>query len=343
MRMLPIKFAFNRMHRLVHDLSAQLGKRVVLRLSGEQTELDKTVLEKIGDPLVHLVRNSLDHGLETPEARRASGKPEEGLLHLSAFHRGGNIIIQIEDDGAGLNVEKIEKRARERGLLAATDRPTPEQLQYFIFQPGFSTAEAVSEVSGRGVGLDVVARNIKLLGGHIQLRSVPGQGTTFTIRLPLTMAILDAQMVRVGTGVYILPLISIVESLQVRAAAVTSLAGRVEIYSVRGEPVPILRLARLLRSHVETGASERSDGQLLVVVEADGRRFGLIVDDLLEQQQVVIKSLESNYKRVPGVSGATILGDGTVALILDVGGLIELVDRRHVATPTTGTGIAQSA
>ncbi len=324
-RMLPISFAFNRFPRMVHDLSQKFGKKVELRLSGEQTELDKTVMEKIGDPLVHLVRNSLDHGLETPEARRELGKPETGLLHLNAYHQGGNIVIEISDDGAGLNKERILAKAIERGLVSEDENLSDERIYELIFQAGFSTAEAVSDISGRGVGMDVVRRNIKDLGGTIDVTSLDGRGTTFTIRLPLTLAILDGQLVRIGEETYIIPLVSIVESLQIRSENVNIITGKSEVYQLRDNYLPIVRLYALFDQVPDNTVLENG---LLVVVEGEGQRVGLFVDDLLGQQQVVIKSLETNYQRVEGVSGATILGDGTVALILDIGGLITC-SRRH--------------
>jgi two-component system chemotaxis sensor kinase CheA len=320
-RMLPINYSFNRFPRLVHDLSTQLGKKVELKLSGEHTELDKTVLEKMSDPLVHLVRNALDHGIEMPTQRRAVGKTETGQVHLHAFHQGGNIIIQISDDGAGFDLGKIQQKAIEKGLLTAEDHPTEEQLYEFIFLPGFSTAKQVSNLSGRGVGMDVVRRNIRALGGTIEVVSRPGKGSTFTIRLPLTLAILDGQLVRVGKEIYILSLLSIIESLRIKPNLVSSLAGKAEVYRLREEYIPILRLYSLFEI---TPSTTQLDQGLLVIVEGDGQKIGLFVDELLSQQQIVIKSLESNYQQVQGISGATILGDGSVALILDVAGLIQL-------------------
>ena len=320
-RMLPISFSFNRFPRLVHDLSQKLGKQVELRLSGEHTELDKTVLEKIGDPLVHLVRNSMDHGIETPERRRAAGKPETGILHLNAYHQGGNIVIEISDDGAGFNHEKILAKARERGLVGPGEEPGEEDISDLIFQPGFSTADEVSDVSGRGVGMDVVRRNIKDLGGSVEVRSRQGEGTTFTIRLPLTLAILDGQLVQVGDAIYIIPLVSIVESLQIDRRRVSSVAGQADVYKLRDEYIPVINLHDVFDVPRRSGDFAES---LLVVVEGSNGRIGLVIDDLLGQQQVVIKSLESNFRPVEGLSGATILGDGTVALIIDVAGLIEL-------------------
>ena len=322
-RMLPIGASFNRFPRLVRDLGNKLGKKVELSVSGENTELDKTVLEKIGDPLVHLVRNALDHGIEAPEVRKAAGKPETGLLQLCAYHQGGNIVIEVRDDGAGLNKEKILRKAQEQGLLSANDTVGEEQVQNLIFQPGFSTAEKLSDISGRGVGMDVVRKNINDLGGHVQIRSEEGKGSTLTIRLPLTLAILEGQLVRVGTETYVVPLTSIVESLQVEPTRVSPIAQRIELYKLRDEYISIIRLAQAFHGH-----SHALDRGQLVVVEADNRRVGLSVDEMLGQQQVVIKSLETNFQQIKGVSGATILGDGRVALILDIPGLIQgCIDR----------------
>lgn len=337
-RMLPISFAFNRFPRMVHDLTQKLGKKVELRMSGENTELDKTVMEKIGDPLVHLVRNSLDHGVETPDRRRAAGKPETGIVHLHAYHQGGNILIEITDDGAGLNRERIVAKAIERGLIPSGEGMDAAAVYDLVFQPGFSTADVVSDVSGRGVGMDVVRRNIRELGGTVDVSSTPGKGSTFTIRLPLTLAILDGQLVRVGNEIYIIPLISIVESLQAQAGSLNAVAGKAEVYRLRDEYISIIRLYKLFEC--SSDSTDLTKG-LLVVVEGDGRKVALFVDDLLGQQQVVIKSLESNYRRVEGVSGATILGDGTVALILDIGGLVRLSrNQMSSASPRAGDGVA---
>jgi two-component system chemotaxis sensor kinase CheA len=334
-RMLPISFAFNRFPRLVHDLSRKLGKKVELKLAGENTELDKTVLEKIGDPLVHLVRNALDHGLEIPERRAAAGKSETGTLELSAFHEGGNIIIEVRDDGAGLNKAKILGKARERGLVPADQELTDEQIDNLIFMPGFSTADQISDVSGRGVGMDVVRRNINDLGGYVQISSQEGRGSTIRIRLPLTLAILDGQLVRVGKEVYIISLLAIVETIQVSRDRVNTLAGRTEVFRLRNEYLPVVKLCD--QFGVEPDSRRAEDG-LLVVVEADGTRVGVLVDDLLAQQQVVIKSLESNFKPVMGIAGATILGDGAVALIIDVPDLI-----RSAAGGAGGAAAAHAA
>ena len=320
-RMLPISFTFSRFPRMVRDLSRQLGKKIELKLSGEQTELDKTVLEKIGDPLVHLVRNALDHGLEPPHERRASGKPETGTISLHAYHQSGNIMIEISDDGRGLNREKIRAKAVANKLIGANDTLSDEQIQDLIFQPGFSTADKVSDVSGRGVGMDVVRRNILELNGGIDVRSVEGEGSTFTIRLPLTLAILDGQLIQVGDQVFIVPLVSIVESLQPKLSQINQVAGGCDVFRLRNEYIPIIQLAEIFGVKPRCGSLENS---LLVVVEAGASKVAIVVDDLLGQQQVVIKSMEANYKKVEGISGATILGDGTVSLILDIMDLIQM-------------------
>jgi two-component system chemotaxis sensor kinase CheA len=313
---------------MVRDLAQRLGKQIELKLTGEQTELDKTVLEKIGDPLVHLVRNSIDHGIESPQRRIAAGKPAFGTVHLDACHRGGNIAVEVSDDGAGLDRDRILAKARERGLVGASDALTDDQIHELIFVPGFSTAEKTTDVSGRGVGMDVVRRNVKQLGGKIELRSERGKGSRFIITLPLTLAIVDGQSVAVGSETYIVPLISIVESMQLKTSNVSRLSGRGEVFSFRGDYLPIIRLHELYG--VEPHTRNLQEG-LVVVAEGDGRRVGLFVDDLLGQQQVVIKSLEANYGHVEGVSGATILGDGSVALILDVPGIIRAASLRAAA------------
>lgn len=320
-RMLPISFAFNRFPRLVHDMTDKMGKKVELKLTGEQTELDKTVMEKIGDPLVHLVRNSLDHGLETPAVRLAAGKDETGTLQLKAFHQGGNIVIEIHDDGAGLNEDKILAKAIEKGLVSESDVLSPEKIHELIFLPGFSTADAITDVSGRGVGMDVVRKNINSLGGTVEVVSQRGEGSVFTIRLPLTLAIMDGQTIRVADENYIIPLISIIETLEIKAADMKRVSGKGELYKLRDEYVPVIRLYNVF--NLSPKITDLEEG-LLVIVEGEGQKIGLFIDDLLGQQQVVIKSLETNYRKVVGVSGATILGDGTVALILDVPGVMAL-------------------
>ncbi|HUK02333.1 MAG TPA: chemotaxis protein CheA [Steroidobacteraceae bacterium] len=323
-RMLPISFVFSRFPRMVRDLAQRLGKQIELKLTGEQTELDKTVLEKIGDPLVHLVRNSIDHGIEKTEARIAAGKAAAGVVHLDACHRGGNIAVEVSDDGGGLNRDRILAKARERGLVDANATLTDEQIYDLIFLPGFSTAEQTTDVSGRGVGMDVVRRNIKELGGKIEVRTERGKGSRFIITLPLTLAIVDGQSVAVGHETYIVPLTSIIESLQLKPEQVNRLSGHGEVFAFRGNYLPVVRLHQIFG--IEPRTRDLHEG-LVVVVEGEGSRFGLFVDDLLGQQQVVIKSLETNYGHVDGVSGATILGDGNVALILDLGGLTRVTSQ----------------
>ncbi|MGC9491292.1 chemotaxis protein CheA [Vibrio genomosp. F10] len=320
-RMLPMSFAFSRFPRLVRDLCGRLEKQVDLQISGENTELDKTVLERIVDPLVHLVRNGIDHGIEVPEIRVANGKPEEGVISLNAYHQGGAIVIEIKDDGAGIDCDALWKKAIEKGVLDADSRReemTDKQVLNLIFAPGFSTADEVSDISGRGVGMDVVKRNIEELGGHIEVKSKLGFGCHFTINLPLTLAILDGQLVKVGSEVYVIPLLTIIESIQISTDCIKHASGGIELYRLRDENIPILRL----QDELEMGESGVLNERILCFVEAAGSRVGLVLDELLDQQQVVIKSLESNYTKVPGISGATILGDGSVSLILDIQGLI---------------------
>jgi two-component system, chemotaxis family, sensor kinase CheA len=327
-RMLPISFVFSRFPRMARDLAQRLGKQIELKLTGQETELDKTVMEKIGDPLVHLVRNSIDHGIEMPDVRVAKGKPAVGTVHLDAYHRGGNIAVEVSDDGAGLDKDRILAKARSRGLVGQNDQLTEDQIHELIFLPGFSTAEKTTDVSGRGVGMDVVRRNVNELGGKIEIKSFHGKGSRFVITLPLTLAIVDGQSVAVGSETYIVPLVSIMESMQLKREQVSRLAGRGEVISFRGDYLPIIRLHEVFG--VEPRSHALHEG-LVVVAEGDGRRVGLFVDDLLGQQQVVIKSLETNYGRIDGVSGATILGDGSVSLILDLPGLIRAASGRSAA------------
>jgi two-component system chemotaxis sensor kinase CheA len=333
LRSMPMSVVFNRFPRLVHDLSRQLGKKVELRLQGQNTELDKTVLEKLGDPLVHLVRNSLDHGLERPEDRIAAGKPEAGVLTLAAHHRGGDIVVEVADDGRGLDLDKILARARERGLVAPDQVLSEPEIRELIFAPGFSTAAAVTDLSGRGVGMDVVRRNVRGLGGEVTIDSEAGRGTRISLRLPLTLAIIDGQLVRVGRFPYVVPLLAIVESVQIEPHLVKRVVGGYDVYRLRDELVPMVPLTALLNCDLSEGAAAEAAPGLLVVVECDGRRVGLVVDEILGLQQIVVKSLEANYERVSGLSGATILGDGNVAFIIDVSGLSKLVRR-----PAGGAG-----
>ncbi len=321
-RMLPISFAFSRFPRMVRDLGQELGKNIHLELQGENTELDKTVMEKIGDPIVHLVRNSIDHGIEKSEERVAAGKPKEGTVTLNAYHQGGNVVIEIIDDGRGLDREKIVAKGIERKLINETDAlaASDEAIFDLIFQPGFSTAAAVSNLSGRGVGMDVVKKNIQALNGVVEIQSQKGKGTKIKISLPLTLAILDGQLVRVRRETYIFPLVSIVESLQYDEKLVNHIAGGCRVFKLREEYVPIVDLSEAFGYE----KMHHYDNALMVVVECDGYKVAMLVDELMAQQQVVIKSLEQNYQRVEGISGATILGDGTVALIIDVPGVVRL-------------------
>lgn len=315
-RMLPVDAVFRRFPRLVRDLSSRLGKHVRLRTIGEGTELDKGLIEKIADPLVHLVRNSIDHGLEMPDVRRDAGKDETGTITLAASHQGGHIVIEVSDDGRGLNRDKILSKALERGL-SVPDNPTDAQVWDLIFQPGFSTADAVTDLSGRGVGMDVVRRNIQALGGEVQLESKAGNGTRVLIRLPLTLAILDGMTVAVAGETVILPLAYVLEALQPQPEDVRTMAGEGRVLRVRGEYLPILSLSEYYGFGGRT-----KDDSLVVVVEGDGQKIALEVDELVGQQQVVVKNIENNYRRISGVSGATILGDGRVSLIVDIGGLV---------------------
>jgi two-component system chemotaxis sensor kinase CheA len=323
-RMLPIGTAFSRFPRLVRDLSAKAGKKIQLVLSGEETELDKTVIESIGDPLTHLVRNSADHGLEPPEERLDNNKPELGTIRLNAFHEGGNICITVEDDGRGLNRDKILAKAIKQGLIAEHDKLTDDQIWPLIFKPGFSTAEKVTDVSGRGVGMDVVKRNIDGLGGTVSIKTAMGKGTTFTLKLPLTLAIIEGMTVRVGKETYIVPLLSILESIQPKAGVIKTVVGKGELINVRSTYLPMMRLYDVFSLQPEYIDPTKA---ILLILETEGERVAVMVDEILGQQQVVIKSMEQNFRKVAGVAGATILGDGTVGFILDVRGLLEIARR----------------
>ena len=325
-RMLPIGTAFNRFPRLVRDLSAKAGKKIQLVLSGEETELDKTVIESINDPLTHLVRNSADHGLELPEERLDNNKPEIGTIRLNACHEGGSICITVEDDGRGLNREKIIAKAVKQGLIAEHEKLSDDQIWALIFKPGFSTAEKVTDISGRGVGMDVVKRNIESLGGTVSIKTTTGQGTTFTLKLPLTLAIIEGMTVRVGKETYIVPLLSILESIQPKQGSVKTVVGRGELINVRGSYLPVIRLHEVFALQPEH--TEPTKG-ILLILETEGERVAIMVDEILGQQQVVIKSMEQNFRKVEGIAGATILGNGTVGLILDVRGLLEIAQREE--------------
>ncbi|WP_192810378.1 chemotaxis protein CheA [Pantoea sp. Sc1] len=326
-RMMPMEYVFSRFPRLVRDLASKLGKEVELTLLGSSTELDKSLIERIIDPLTHLVRNSLDHGIETPEKRVAAGKVATGNLTLSAEHQGGNICIEVSDDGAGLNRERILAKALSSGL-PVSENMSDEEVGMLIFAPGFSTAEQVTDVSGRGVGMDVVKRNIQEMGGHVEIASKQGKGTTIRILLPLTLAILDGMSVRVADEVFILPLNAVMESLQPRAEELKPLAGGECVLEVRGEYLPLVELWNVF--DVQGAKTEATQG-IVVILQSAGKRYALLVDQLIGQHQVVVKNLESNYRKVPGISAATILGDGSVALIVDVSALQSLNREKRVA------------
>jgi len=313
-------YVFSRYPRLVRDLAGKLDKEVELVTEGESTELDKSLTERIIDPLTHLVRNSLDHGIEDPDTREAAGKPRIGRLTLSAQHQGGNILIEVIDDGAGLDRDRLLAKAHESGL-SVSDSMSDDEVWQLIFAPGFSTAKEVSDVSGRGVGMDVVKRNIQGMGGHVEIMSRRGQGTTTRIVLPLTLAILDGMSIKVGSEVFILPLSTVLESLQPSREDLYAMAGDDVVLKVRDEYLPVVAVHEALDVK---GAKTQLKETIAVIVQGEGRRYALLVDDLIGQQQVVVKNLETNYRKVPGVSAATILGDGSVALILDIADLHRL-------------------
>lgn len=320
-RMISIGTVFRRFPRIVRDLALALGKDIHLEISGQEIELDKQVIEEISDPLTHLIRNAVDHGVGSPAERTAAGKPAKARIQLRALHEAGNVVIEVIDDGAGINAERVRNKAIERGLISADAVLSDDETYALIMSPGFSTAEKVTDVSGRGVGMDVVKRNIEALSGSIQISSTPGQGSCFRIRLPLTMAILDGMAVRIGEETYILPLLSIVESLRPSSKQIIHMPNRRDVISVRGETVPLVFLHQLLGA--KTGSIDPCEG-LVIVVEHNGKKFGFVVNELIGQLQVVMKSLEANYGRVNGIAGATILGDGRVAMIIDLAGIVRL-------------------
>ncbi|WP_420426243.1 chemotaxis protein CheA [Algiphilus sp.] len=317
-RMMPVGMVFSRFPRMVRDLASKLGKQVRLQMTGEATELDKSLIERLSDPLTHLVRNAVDHGIETPEKRAAAGKSPEGTLSLAARHESGQVLIEISDDGGGLNRERILEKARANGIIQE-DPASDEEIWQLIFEPGFSTAENVTDVSGRGVGMDVVRRNIAALSGRMDISSTPGAGTRLTIRLPLTLAIVDGMQIAVGDQVLVLPLGEVIESMQPRPCDIEGVAGHPRLLRMRGEFVPIVPMRARLGTPGEAPPLTES---IAILVEAEGRRIALIVDELIGQQQAVVKSLSTNFRRVDGIAGATILGDGRVALILDVGDIV---------------------
>ena len=331
----PVKSVFQRMPRLVRELASSLNKDVRLVTTGENTEVDKTVIEQLSDPLTHMIRNSVDHGIEMPDKREAAGKPREGTIHLSAEHRSGRIVIQIIDDGGGINRERVKQKCIEKGLINPDAQLTDEEIDNFIFLPGFSTAEKVSNVSGRGVGMDVVKKNIQALGGRVNVINKPGQGSRFVLSLPLTLAVLDGMVVTVGQERYVLPLTSIIELLRPTPEMISKLVTHGDLIHIRGEYIRLLYVHQIFNIH---DAVTNPNDALVVLVEVDGgQKLGLVVDEVIGQQQVVIKSLESNYRQIEGVSAATILGDGRVALILDVIGLRQIMIDKSAELQTMQT------
>jgi len=322
-RLLPIGHLFNRFPRMVRDTAHQLGKKVNLVIEGEETELDRTLLEALSDPLTHLVRNAIDHGIEPPDERRARGKPETGTLLLRASQSEGRIYIEVSDDGRGIDSERIRQKAIQLGWLSESDQPSLETLYDFLFRPGFSTAQQVSDLSGRGVGMEVVKRNVEQLGGTVGVQSERGRGTRFMLKVPLTLAIMDGLGLRVGEEQYIVPLTAVIEAFRLNDLQHNMILDAHEVVNVRGQFMPLLRLRRFVGLPNEQGET------LVIVLEQEGRQLALAVDGIVGQQQVVLKSLEENFVRIPGFAGATILGDGRVALILDVAELIRCVQHSH--------------
>jgi two-component system chemotaxis sensor kinase CheA len=325
-RMLPIGTLFQKFTRMVYDLTRVTGKRIRLETNGEETEIDKSMLESLGDPLTHLIRNAADHGIESVDARKAAGKPEEGVIALRAFHRSGKIVIEVSDDGAGIEMDSVRRKAVERGLIGPDSQLSAEQLRMLIFEPGFSTKEEVSDLSGRGVGLDVVSRSVQRLNGTIMLASEKGRGSTVSIELPLTLAILEGLLVRLDDRTLVLPLLSVIEIVPLHDEQIVRVAEQGEVVLVREEPVPLLRLSRFLGLTEEPAAAKQTEDtnnnrRLAVIVEIGRRKVGLVIDELMGQQQIVVKSLERHLRKVDGLMGATILGDGRVAPIVDVAGI----------------------
>ena len=319
-RMVPIGPTFEQFRRFVRDVSQSMGKEIKLRIEGGETELDKTVIEKIGDPLKHMIRNAIDHGIETSDERKRRGKPSHGIITLKAYHQEGNVYIDIIDDGRGLDVEKIKKKAIDLGLISSDEEVSKERIVSFIFHPGFSTAEKATELSGRGVGMDVVKTNIEQLRGSVDIKTKEGEGTLIRIKLPLTLAIIEGMLVRVGASVLIIPLLSVIETIQIKKEDYKTVEGKGEVILVRGEYISLIRLYELFG--INSNNVNPWDG-LIVIVESDGEKLGIMIDDLLGQQQIVIKSLDHYISESRAISGATILGDGRVALILDIHGMIE--------------------
>ena len=337
-RMVPISVAFNRVPRMIFDLSNSLGKEVDLQVTGEGTEVDKTILEKLNDPLTHIIRNSIDHGIESPEERVANGKPAKGVVKLKAYHASGDICIEVTDDGKGLSPTVLKNKAIEKGLIAEGEILTNNQCYELIFHPGFSTAAVVSDISGRGVGMEVVKKNIEALGGKIEIHSKEGVGTTFQIVLPLTLAILDVQLVRTGNQKFIIPISSMIESMCVESTKVKTIGGRSKFYRLRDESVPMIRLDRVFKNIIY---EHKERDHILVMIQHNKQVFGLVVDELLSQQQIVIKSLEENYKKIDGIAAATILGDGTVSFILDLDKLYHMaVDKATIELSPKDSNLA---
>lgn len=338
-RMLPVGTVFHRFPRLVRDLADKLGKDIKLDIAGAETELDKGVLERLGDPLTHLIRNAVDHGLEAPAERTAAGKPPGGTVRLSAGHEGGGVVIEIADDGRGLPVEKLRAKAVAHGIIAADAALSADELHHLIFHPGLSTAEKVSDVSGRGVGMDVVKKNVEALSGTITITSSPGKGTKIRIRLPLTLAILDGLSVSVAGQIYVIPLLAIVQSLRPAPADIRVVFGKGEMLLLRNDTLPLIRLHEVFS--LEGGVREPSQG-IVVIVEAHGKRVGLLVDDVVGQLQVVIKNLEQHFRRVMGFIGATILGDGRVGFIIDVDEVVRRAEQQPDADSPDGSNATRA-
>lgn len=324
MRAQPVKTVFQRMPRLVRELSAKTAKNIRLEMAGENTEIDKTIIERLSDPLTHIIRNSIDHGIETPADRAAVGKSEQGVIHLSAAHRGGRIVVEVSDDGAGINAERVLRKAKERGLVDPNAVLSEEEISNLVFLPGFSTAEKVSDISGRGVGMDVVRRNIMDIGGRISLKSEAGKGTTIQLSLPLTLAVMDGMVVEIGHDNYVIPISAIVECMRPTQSDVRSLLGTAGTLQLRGAIVPLVHLGDLFG--IAAANREVTESVVVIVEAGESTRLGIVVDELRGHQQVVIKSIEENYGAVPGIAGATILGNGRVAFILDIDRLSNLAN-----------------
>ena len=340
MRAQPVGAVFQRMPRLVREVAAKTGKKVRLEMQGEGTEVDRSIIERLGDPLTNIIRNSVDHGIEKPEARLAAGKNEEGIVRLNAEHRGGRIVVEVIDDGGGLDPDRVLKKARERGIVGPDAVLTEDEINNLIFAPGFSTAETISDISGRGVGMDVVRRNIQDLGGRITLKSERGKGMTLQLALPLTLAVMDGMVIKVNEQTYVVPMSAIVECLRPSRSDVHNLLGGRGMLQLRGNLVPLVHLNDLL----DAGTVKDSEERVVIIADAgDGTNFGIIVDELCGHQQVVVKSMEESYGTVPGVGGATILGNGRVALILDVDKLSELATSSQNSIAPAATLLGESA